>query len=133
MLKKKFKFLLIVFFFILVEFFLYYRFELINLRDLYNFPDTEAKNNIIKKYQAKYEKTSNVEFYNEKVALYDGKYLNLVPKEDFSKISQPTCLLVAASLVTSFIFAIFINSLEVLNVRLFPVPITENSIPEASN
>ena len=84
MLKKKFKFLLIVFFFILVEFFLYYRFELINLRDLYNFPDTEAKNNIIKKYQAKYEKTSNVEFYNEKVALYDGKYLNLVPKEDFS-------------------------------------------------
>jgi hypothetical protein len=84
MLKKKFKFLLIVFFFILVEFFLYYRFELINLRDLYNFPDTEAKNNIIKKYQAKYEKTNNVEFYNEKVALYDGKYLNLVPKEDFS-------------------------------------------------
>ena len=66
------------------------------------------------------------------------KYLTLfsklvVPNDDFSKISQPTCFVPDADEVTNLILAILINSLEVFKVKESPFPEIKYFIPAASN
>ena len=80
---KKISFIIILIFFFF-EIFLRLNFNLINLRTIYYFPDTETKKKLIKKIKLKNKEKIFIKYFDDEILeLKDGNFLILPDEEDF--------------------------------------------------